>query len=341
MAPAPIGGFFERHQANGPATDESLLAAWTAGRPCAAFVNARSAFAALVARSPAATVWLPAFLCRDLIQPAFAARAQFYPVLEDFEPDLSGVVAQAKAGDLVLVVAYFGLPLGQGVCATLAQRPDLQVVEDRAQAISGAAASVSAWTLFSPRKLLGVADGGLLIARDAASAPPQPSATADPEALWAAAKLRAADPAGARNAEWHAANQAKEAAMTASPEAMTDESRAILAAAPLSDLAARRLENWRTLDASLRRWSALPADPAAPPLGYVLRLEPGTRDRLRSALNAERIFAAVHWPAIAAPAADFPREAQWTRELLTLPCDHRYGSPEMARIADCVTACLA
>jgi hypothetical protein len=75
-------------------------------------------------------------------------------------------------------------------------------------------------------------------------------------------------------------------------------------------------------------------------LGYVLSLEPGQRDRVLRGLHAARIFAAVHWPRIAAPAADFPREAGWARRLITLPCDHRYGAAEMARIADVATALL-
>jgi hypothetical protein len=152
--------------------------------------------------------------------------------------------------------------------------------------------------------------------------------------------MRAGDPAGRRNRVWHAANQAKEAAMAATDQAMTAASLEILSASALAPLAAARLRNWRALDARLRDWSALPADPTAPPLGYVLRLAPETRDRVLAGLHARRIFAAVHWPRIAGPAADFPQEAQWTRELLTLPCDHRYGIDDMARIADGVRALL-
>jgi hypothetical protein len=48
----------------------------------------------------------------------------------------------------------------------------------------------------------------------------------------------------------------------------------------------------------------------------------------------------VHWPQIAAPEADFGREHAWTRELVTLPCDHRYGRPQMQRIAECVAQVL-
>jgi len=216
----------------------------------------------------------------------------------------------------------------------LARRPDLRVVEDRAQALDPGPGVPGAWRLYSPRKLLGVADGGLLVAPDAASALPQPTEPADSAALWAAPLLRAKDPLGRNNAQWHAANQAKEAAMAVGPQAMTDLSRSILAKTSLASLAAPRLRNWRVLDAHLRSWSALPADPASPPLGYVLRLEPDLRDKLLRGVHAERIFAAVHWPRIAAPAEEFPREAGWSSELITLPCDHRYGEVDMARIAD-------
>jgi hypothetical protein len=125
--------------------------------------------------------------------------------------------------------------------------------------------------------------------------------------------------------------------MMVTAEAMTGQSLSILSRTSLADLVGPRLRNWGALDRRLRRWSALPANPASPPLGYVLRLEPDLRDGVLRALHAERIFAAVHWPRLAVPDADFPREAGWARQLLTLPCDHRYGVAEMERIADRVT----
>jgi hypothetical protein len=342
IGPPPIGGFFETHRRGAAeAGGRSVLAAWTEGRPYAAFVNARSAFARLVAEHPQANVWLPAFLCRDMAQRAYAGRTRFYPVRDGFEPDLGHVAVEANAGDLVLVCAYFGLPVSAAARLALERRPDLIVVEDRAQALNPGPGVPNAWRLYSPRKLLGVADGGLLVAPREGEPVFQPTERPNAPALWAAPRLRAQDPLGRNNAAWHAANQAKEAAMAVTGQAITGKSRAILATTPLAALAAPRLRNWRALDARLRPWAALPADLLTPPLGYVLRLEPERRDALLAGLHAEGIFAAVHWPRIAAPIPDFPREAQWTRELLTLPCDHRYGAPEMARIAERVTALLA
>ena len=332
--PAPIGGFFERH-APGAATVDgpSVLEAWTDGRPYAAYANARSALAALAALQPAARVWLPAFICADVMAGLSPSRVRFYPVLDGFKPDLAPVDADATAGDLVLLHAPFGLPIGKAARAFAARRSDLCIVEDRAQALGPGLPPAVGYALYSPRKLLGVADGGLLVAPDNAAPLPQPTTAADAEALWRAPTLRAADPEGRDNATWHVANQAKEAALQAGSAAITPQSLAILSGTPIASLAGPRLANWQALHDRLAPWSALPASPAAPPLGYVLRLDPKVRDHLLAALHAARIFAAVHWPKLASSAADFPREQAWTRELVTLPCDHRYGPAEMARIA--------
>ena len=338
---APIGGFFERHDPDDRAGGISVLEAWTGDRVWAGFVNARSAFAALVESLSGVTVWLPAFVCSDLVDPSFAGRVRFYPVGQGFVPDLAGVEAAMAAGDLVLVVAYFGEPVAEAVEAFARRRPDLRIVEDRAQALDPGPAAEDRWVLYSPRKLLGVADGGLLVAPVGHSVLPQPSATAESAALWRGADLRHDDPAGRDNAVWHAANRDKEAAMVVTAQAMTARSLSILSHTSLERLAGPRRANWRVLDRRLRRWSALPGEAKAPPLGDVIRLEPEARDRVLSGLHAERIFAAVHWPQIAAPAAVFPREHGWTRALITLPCDHRYGAAEMARVADRVEALLA
>ena len=228
-ARSPIGGFFEQHDPDEAATGPSVLQAWTEGRPYAAFVNARSAFAALAATFPDAAVWLPAFLCSDLIDRAYAARVRFYPVLDGFEPDLAGVDSEAKSGDLVLLVAYFGLPISAKARDFAARRSDLRIVEDRAQALGPDPESHSDWRLYSPRKLLGVADGGLLVGRGGAPMPPGPTAAADADALWAAPRLRSQDPLGRNNAAWHALNQATEGRMAAADEAMTPLSQSILA----------------------------------------------------------------------------------------------------------------
>jgi dTDP-4-amino-4,6-dideoxygalactose transaminase len=340
VLPRPIGGFFERHQTTGPVKGPSLLEAWTAGRPYAAFTNARSAFAALIAQLEPGTVWLPAYVCPVMVSPEW--RIEFYEVGPGFTPNLSRVETEAEAGDLLLLVAFFGQPIDAETEAVVARRADLHVVEDRAQALDAGPGADGRWLLYSPRKLLGVADGGLLVAPDALANPPHPEPIDKDlvEAFWRASDLRAADPDGRDNARWHAANQVKEATMAVARASISPASLSILDETGVASLSEPRLRNWEALDARLQPWSALPADPSAPPLGYVLDLEPEDRERLRARLISARVFPAVHWPELASPPEDFPREHVWTRRLLTLPCDHRYDAADMARIADLVAEVL-
>jgi len=334
----PIGGFFEVHEPDGALVGASVLQAWTDGRNYAAFVNARSAFTALAAQFPAAAVWLPAFLCTVMLQGLDAGRVRFYPVRNGFQPDLDFLNGEPKAGDLVLIPAYFGLPTSQEMRTFAARRPDLRLVEDRAQALAPGGPMWADWRLFSPRKLLGVADGGILIARDDDAVLPMPDKHADAVDLWAAPLLRYEDPEVRRNDAWYAANRAKESGMACAPQAMTRMSLSLLSRTSLQSLAGPRIRNWRRLDLRLKPWSALPGGADSPLLGYVIRVDADLRDKALRALHADRIFATVHWTEIAGPADDFRREQSWTRELMTLPCDHRYDEAEMdmigARVAE-------
>lgn len=326
-----IGGFFERHIPDDCAGGPSLLDAWTEGREYAAFINARSAFAALAAKWPEARIWLPAFICRELAEAVKTRDIRFYPVRNDFGAELGPVDRDSAPGDLVLLVAQFGLPLSKETRAFVKRRTDLHFIDDRSQALD--AGSVCGWALFSPRKLFGVADGGLLVAPEG-QAVPRPQSASDSGDLWRAANLRLIDPSVERSPEWHRLNQAKEAALPTSDAAISPLSLELLSRTSLASLVERRRKNWELLNDSLALWSALPANPAGTPLGYVLRLHGGRRDALLSRLHDEHIFAAVHWLQLPVERMYAPREWEWTAELVTLPCDHRYGDVEMARVAE-------
>ena len=336
----PLGGFFELHEPDDCRAGLSVLEAWVGKRPYAGFINARSAMAALVDLFPEATIWAPAFVCQEFIHSAHLPRTRFYPVKEGFSPELGVLETLPQPGDLVVFCAYFGLAIGDEVRAFMERRNDLLFVEDRAQALDAGVDERSSdgrrWALYSPRKLLGVADGGVLVSCTKSALLPVPERAANMTAVWRAPMLRHKDSAGRSNSIWHAANGLKERRMSVTNQAMTVRSLSILARTSLHSLSAAKLRNWTVLERRLGRWSALPSRPVSAPLGYVLRLEADARDRLLRRLHEARIFACVHWPAIAAPPDEFERETRWTRELLTLPCDHRYDEADMDRIATCV-----
>lgn len=59
------------------------------------------------------------------------------------------------------------------------------------------------------------------------------------------------------------------------------------------------------------------------------------RDRVRAALAARRFFFPVHWPA-----TGLPRRSPLAERSLSVPCDARYGEPQMRAAVGVIQSCL-
>ena len=341
MTAAPtIGGFFGLEPEEAREAVGSVLEQWTRGGEWVGFHNARSAFAHLVCSVKPGTVWLPRYLCADMEQGA-GPRVRCYGVNLSLELDDSEFEAGLLPGDLVVAVAYFGASVCQSLRELAARRRDVVWLEDRAQALAVADDVPEAWQLYSSRKLLGVADGGLLVGP--VSSLPDPARRLPPPEHDRAAKARAAATTRDEVGEAYRFYVAIERAHAVADLAMSQETRRILAASSLAEKAARRRENFAVLDARLSARAAPVVDRlrgAVAPFGYPLLLSQG-RDAMAARLAAEGLFCAVHWRALgradtADPVADRLRDG-----MLTLPVDHRYGPAEMERLADRVMRELA
>ena len=187
----------------------------------AAFSNARSAFAALVETISPQRVWLPAYICEGLIAEQWRERIRYYPVRVGFDPHLATLDREATPGDLVLAVDFFGFPPQPEFLKFIARRRDLLFVDDRAQALDAGIEPWADWTLYSPRKLLGVADGGILVAERPGRQVPHPRERPDAIKLWTAPILRYEDLPEVDNQTWHQANQIKKAWMKVDTSEMT------------------------------------------------------------------------------------------------------------------------
>ena len=336
-----IGGFFGLHEPDCVATEHSILARWTHRREFAAFANARSAFAALIEATSPRTVWLPAYICDGLIAEEWRERARYYPLLAGFEPDVASHDQHAMPSDLVLAVDFFGFPPGPDFLGFARRRLDLRFVDNRAQALDPGVEPWADWTLYSPRKLVGVADGGILVAERPECRLPQPDVRPDSMALWTAPILRYEDRTEENNQTWHAANQAKMAWMQADRSEMTRLSGWILSHTALEPLAERRRRNWRVLRDHLGRWLARDGNSDAAPFGYLIKVPSDQRAGILRGLYSDRIFAAVHYPSLPSPAEQFPAEHELRRQVITLPCDHRYDDDAMRWLAQWVLALIA
>jgi hypothetical protein len=337
---APIGGFFGLHEPEYCATKQSILWHWTNGRPFAAFVSARSALDGLIASMAPRQIWIPSYICDGLIADSWRDRVRYYP-LTGLEPQVASLDRAAGSGDMVLGVDFFGYPPRDAFISFTRRRSDLLFVENRAQALDPGIAPWGDWTLYSPRKLVGVADGGILVAERAGRTVPQPSERPDAIALWTAPLLRYEDFTEENNQAWHEAHQSKKAWMHADRAAMTRLSTWILSRTPIELLAGRRRRNWQTLHDHLAPWLTHHADREAAPFGYLIKVASEQRPAILRGLHAERIFAAVHYPTLPSPADEYPAEHELRRELITLPCDHRYDESIMRVMAERVLGLIA
>ncbi|MFT3733883.1 MAG: DegT/DnrJ/EryC1/StrS family aminotransferase [Rhodocyclaceae bacterium] len=330
-----IGGFFAfEAQTARAATASGVLASWQGARPASLFGNARSALAALIAHSRPRKVWMPAFACHALVEAVPAEQLAWYAVGDTLTPDTAALARRVQPGDMLLGINYFGYGPDPDFLAFSTAHDDLVLVEDCAHSLAPDA-PWGHWRLFSPRKLFGVADGGVLVqCRGDGAMPVATRPAATPWQSWQACMLRFEDHDGTRNAEWFAANQAHEAQMSVNDQGMTQLSRHLLANLDPAPWIARRRENHAVLAAQLARWQLpLPGRHSQAPFAFVLQLDPALRFSVLAQLHAEGIFAAVHWRNLPSPAADFAAEHRLAASLISLPCDHRYDADDMHRVA--------
>jgi hypothetical protein len=251
-------------------------------------------------------------------------------------PDGQVLAGGLRKGDAVLGVDYFGVR--SETLPELARRfADAVWIQDRAQALWPDPEPWGDHVLYSPRKVVGAPDGGVLVSRDGPLPAPEWSPDEDDGRL-EPSRMRADDPLGLRNAVWFAAYRAAEAAMTSAPRPMSQVSRRVIDGIDTQAVVGRRRANAETLLAQLGGSALFDADRllAGTPLGVPVLTEDAGAAVERMARR--RVFCARHWAELPSPASDFPAEHALSRRLLTLPCDHRYDRDDMMRVAEAFLA---
>lgn len=330
--PTGIGGFFPLELPFRKETN-SVLALWGVPElPHRLFSNGRSALHFLLRNLQPTTVWLPAYSCISLAEAArdTQARLKFYPLQEEFTPACDFLKLRVKRGDAVVAIDYFGRNPAKPFRELVESLPGIFWIEDRAQAFRPSAGAWGDYVIYSPRKLLGVPDGGILVSRKAL---PAVDREWSPDTRFIIPSLlRYEDQDQGHNADWYEAHVAYEQGVHLSTQPMSRLSSSILASVDPQPLMKRRQDNYSVLMERLHDVAVISAqDRGFVPLGFPIQVP--NRGALASALHREGIFAAHHWPTLASPVSDFPFEHQLCDHLLTLPCDHRYGRKDMVAIA--------
>ena len=306
------------------------------------FLSARCGIKFLVDSLKPAQVWMPSYLCcsmMDAIDPR-ASVLKFFPVGYDLQITSLDWLDLLLPGSLVVLIDYFGFPCDDHV-ATEAQSRGALVLEDASQALlSTRVGEHSDFLLFSPRKTLGVPDGGIL-RRSGDGALPPAKLMAPPREWWLTAldaciARREFDRFGGQRNCFELFRQL-EAAYPLGPFRMSELSEMLLESAfDYAAIAKARRANYAYLAESLADCALFKKlDGDTVPLGFPIRLR--KRDEVLRFLFEQEVYPPVHWPIAECVPSEFVESHRLSTEIMTIPCDQRYGLEDMARLADLIT----
>ncbi|HZZ04018.1 hypothetical protein [Paraburkholderia sp.] len=317
-----IGGYFELElpQAGSTLHDGALR-----------FQSSRAAFLALLRSLRPAAVWMPWYICDAMIEPLRMAGTAVKRYRLD--SDLRVQSVDLAQDEWLVYVNYFGLCEHQ-VDDVLRRFPSERVVIDNAQALFAQPRDCLA-TLYSPRKFLGVPDGGYLVTQQRIDMPN----AIDHASVQRCGHLlsRLAQDAEIGYADYAAA---EESLKYQQPLQMSQLTQRMLASVDYDAVRARRVANFAFLHEKLQRYNRFTfhhrEDTA--PLCYPYF---GAPTGLREALRAQRVYTPGYWPDVAAAEGVPEFERDLPDSTLFLPCDQRLARDDLAPIVQRILDRLA
>ena len=326
------GSDFELTQATGPASFP-----WT-GRPHSLWGSGRDAIRGLLEWGRDEFGWqrmlMPSYFCQDVVgSTTRSAHVELYHWAptesrrDPVEPDRS---------DVVFVPAMFGVPPAVAVSG------DGVLVEDHSHDLlaSHAFASRADYAIASLRKTLPLPDGGVLWSPAGREIPASPMMTpAHGEAVLqrlSAMTLKQLYLAGAdvNKDGYRAVGIEGERRLAAGPiSGISSFSEARLDSLPVDSWREIRAANLGTLRAALAaddrlEWLDVPFSAIA------LFEDHATRESVRQALIASRIYPSVLWPLDQPAVSWIPAEhVELSRRMLSIHVDHRYSAEDMLHVS--------
>jgi hypothetical protein len=127
------------------------------------FQSARSALIFLLMKEKPKRLFLPDFICDELILACiqFGIKTSFYRLNEEFLPNQLDNVDKK---DLILYINYFGI-CNENVKSLLSKFDPQQIIIDNSQAFFERPLKRVFATIYSPRKFFGLPDGGILYSK--------------------------------------------------------------------------------------------------------------------------------------------------------------------------------
>ena len=326
-----IGGFFEVEsiQIFPKFENNSILKNWVGNKNFASFSSARSVILQLYKELGSKSIWVPEIFC-DIFQNYNFVKT-YKLEFRSFEPDINFLDAHICDGDLVVIVDFFGTEVGAQFREYVEAQNHIFWLQDACHNFSPTAAW-SDFLLFSPRKLVGVTDGGILVQNNEKVPAinfqkwnfekPKISGSTSPI-------LKKIIP---RFPGLYEIYKKEEAGIDDKLKSISRFSEWQLKNIDITKIISKRRNNFDYLNRTLNDYLIpnLNFYPDVVPFGFPIYIE--NRDEIKEKLARMKIYTPIHW--INTNKVKSNRQIIHEKMELTLPCDHRYSEIEMEIIAN-------
>lgn len=283
--------------------------------------SARSAFYDLLKNTQVKKIWMPKFICDSMLDPLDLLDIEvcFYNLKKDFTPELPETL---KHDEYLLYVNYFG------VCTStqrklLERYPPEKIIFDHSQAFFVEPFDCFA-TIYSPRKFLPVAEGGLLIVTENFK-PTFYARTADEMVEQYQYGLMRRVSTAAQAYEVFKDNEDKFSDCL--PKKISKITEKMLESFDYSDFKKKRIQNFMFLHNQLGIFNQLKIDlnNIESPLTYPFLLN----DKLAEILINSKVYTPTYWLDSLKRVSENCFENELVLHTTHLICDQRYSQKEM------------
>ena len=273
------------------------------------------------------SLWIPYFTCDAVVEPLkrLGISWKFYHINENLEIAEN---IRIDENEVLLYTNYYGIK--DAYVKQIVKDNGERFIIDNAQALYCKA--MAAHQFYSPRKFLGMPDGGLAVTSVPNTAESLPLDSSYDRCTHLLKRLELAPSEGYN--DFKAASQ-KISESTLSQ--MSNISRRILASVDLDDIKQKRRQNFERIHqllASTNHLQIPSLDSFACPLIYPYWSNNG--NELKKKLIEQEIFVATYWPNVFEWTKQNDLEYTLANNVVCIPIDQRYAKEDMERIATAI-----
>lgn len=283
--------------------------------------SARSAFYDLLKNTIIEKIWMPRFICDSMIEPLNLLKVEicFYDINSDFSPVLPEIL---MPNEYLLYVNYFGLCTSVQT-KILQKYSGKQIIFDHSQAFFVQPLDCYA-TIYSPRKFLPVAEGGLLFTNQNIIPEYYERTAEDMVKQYQHAFLRSVSTA---NHAYNVFQENERAFEDCLPRRISKITEQMLESFDYVNFKEQRLKNFKFLHSQLGEINQLKIDieDIESPLTYPLLVD----KKLSNILIQSKVYSPTYWLDSLKRVKKDSFENNFISNVTHLICDQRYGEKEM------------